>query len=88
MQGRHSGNGVEQEGSMHNRWTITQGSAEWGKGELMVLSRQAWVEWEWEVGGKEWRLPSAPTQAPWEVVDGQEGWSQGQGWGVLAGCGH
>lgn len=47
VQGRHSGNGMEQEGSMHNRWAITQGSAEWGEGELMVLSRQAWVGWGW-----------------------------------------
>lgn len=26
------GNGMEQEGGMHNRWTITQGSVEWGRG--------------------------------------------------------
>lgn len=69
VQGPHSGNGMEQEGSMHNRWTITQGRAEWGEGELMVLSRQAWGRWGWE--GKRWRLPSAPPQAPWQVVDGQ-----------------
>lgn len=35
----------------------------------MVPGRQAWVG----VGvgeGRGWRRPSAPAQAPWEVVDG------------------
>lgn len=32
VQWGHSGNGMEQEGGMHNRWTITQGSAEGGGG--------------------------------------------------------
>lgn len=69
---------MEQEGSMHNRWTITQGRAE-GQGE------GANGPGPWALG-VEWWVEAAFSDCPGSLGGA---WSQGQGWGVLvteSGC--
>lgn len=82
---------MEQEGSMHNRWTITQGRE--GEGVLNGPGQEGlggcgggllWAGVRGKGLEAAFRVCSGSLEG---VGDGPQGWSQDQRWGVLAGFG-